>query len=284
MSFRSRLAALLASFACLYIASIAHAQSAASAELAKPVAKQVAEPPAQVMLIGLWHFDNPGLDAVKFKSIDVMRPAEQAYLEGLAVRLARFKPTRILLEYQPKDDERFNARLADWQAGKFKLEVNEIYQIGFRLAKAAGLKSVQGFDVRDVPGDESAWADIMKDPAHAQKLGAMIEELSRIMNQAHSTLDTRGLLLRNNSEEEDRLNKSFYLWLSSIGTPAKPYLGADLATQWWQRNFRMYHHIQKAAQPGERVVVIAGQGHTAVMRDFLRADRERIEVKPNGYF
>jgi len=33
-------------------------------------------PPARVMLIGLFHFDNPGLDAVKFTPIDVMQPKQ----------------------------------------------------------------------------------------------------------------------------------------------------------------------------------------------------------------
>lgn len=278
MQFRTLLATALLGLAGI---TTAIAQTAPSASVATPPA----QPPAQVMLIGLWHFDNPGLDAVRFKPIDVMRPAEQAYLEGLAVRLARFKPTRILLEYQPKDDARFNARFAEWQAGKGTLGVNEIYQIGFRLAKAAGVKAVTGFDVREVPGgDETGWVELMKDPANAAAMNRMIEHMSGALKTAHSTLDLRSLLLRNNSEEEDRLNKSFYMWLSSAGTADKPYLGADLAAHWWQRNFRMYHLIQQAAQPGERVVVIAGQGHTAVMRDFLRADRERIEVKPNGYF
>ncbi len=248
-------------------------------------APKAAVPPAEVMLIGLWHFDNPGLDAVKFKPIDITGPQEQRYLEGLALRLARFKPTKVLLEFEPKDEARFNARFADWQAGKFPLAANEIYQIGFRLAKAAGLKSLHGFDVREVPGaDDKDWERLLKDPAHAKTFGTLVEEMGESLRMAHRTLGLRALLLRNNSDAEDRLNKSFYTWLSSTRSAEKPFLGADLAAQWWQRNFRMYHLIQQAAQPGERVVVIAGQGHTAVMRDFLFADPQRVYARPDEYF
>ncbi|MBL8521689.1 MAG: hypothetical protein JNK75_13620 [Betaproteobacteria bacterium] len=125
---------------------------------------------------------------------------------------------------------------------------------------------------------------LLADPVHAKAFGALVAEASETLKRAHSTQDLRALLRRNNSEEEDRYNKSFYAWLNSAGTAEKPFLGADLAAHWWHRNFRMYRLIQQAAQPGERVVVIAGQGHTAVMREFLRADRQRVEIKPDKYF
>ncbi|MBL8516016.1 MAG: hypothetical protein JNM76_03510 [Betaproteobacteria bacterium] len=262
-------------FALLLITQPASAQTASSA--ATPA-------PAKVMLIGLWHFDNPGLGAVKFKSVDVMTPTEQAYLEGLAKRIAGFKPTRILLEYPVDRNEVMNQRYQDWLADKFELRVNEIYQLGFRIAKEAGLKRVEGFDVRDVKGDDSIWSHLMQDPVLSKEFAGMIADMSKRLNQMHQTMSVKALLKRNNHPDEDRENKSFYLWLNPVGADAAPHMGSNAATQWWQRNFRMYALVQKAAQPGERVVVIAGQGHTAVMRDFLRADLKRLEEHPDTYF
>ncbi|MBL8519599.1 MAG: hypothetical protein JNK75_02920, partial [Betaproteobacteria bacterium] len=193
MSVLQYAAALLACLSCL-AGEPARAHDKADAP-------QHAPPAAEVMFLGLWHFDNPGLDAVKFKPIDITGPAEQTYLEGLAQRLARFKPTRVLLEFQPKDEARFNARYADWQAGKVPLGVNEIYQIGFRLAKAAGLQSLHGFDVREVPGaDDKGWQVLLADPVHAKAFGALVAEASETLKRAHSTQDLRALLRRNNSE------------------------------------------------------------------------------------
>lgn len=251
-----------------------------------PVAAEAptAPPPAKVMLIGLWHFDNPGLDAVKYTPIDVMKPAEQAYLVALAKRIAGFKPTRILLEYPAASDAVMNQRYQDWLAGKFELRVNEIYQLGFRIAKEAGLKRVDGFDVRDVKGDDSIWPHLMQDPTLSKEFNDMIADMSKRLTHLHKTLGLKELLKRNNHPDEDRENKSFYLWLNPIGTDVTPHMGSNASTQWWQRNFRMYALVQKAAQPGERVVVIAGQGHTAVMRDFLRADMKRVEEHPDAYF
>jgi hypothetical protein len=240
--------------------------------------------PARVMLIGLWHFDNPGLDAVKVKPIDVMRPAEQKYLQDLTVQLAAFKPTRVLLEYPTSSDAVMNQRYQDFVAGKFELKVNEIYQLGFRIAKAAGLNRVEGMDVRGGPSDDALWKHLMQDPALSAEFKDMIAAMSVNQQKQHDTLSLRELLLLHNEERFDRDNQSFYLWLNTIGTDSAPYLGADAAAHWWQRNFRMYAHIQRAAQPGGRVLVIAGQGHTAVMRDLLKSDLRRQEERPDRYF
>ena len=52
-------------------------------------------------------------------------------------------------------------------------------------------------------------------------------------------------------------------------------VGADAAASWWHRNFRMYANIQKAAALGDRVLVVAGQGHTAILKELLAADDQR---------
>ena len=54
--------------------------------------------PAKVMLVGMFHFANPGRDMVKSRVINVMAPPNQAYLDGLAARLATFRPTDVLIQ------------------------------------------------------------------------------------------------------------------------------------------------------------------------------------------
>ena len=98
------------------------------------------------MLLGTFHFDNPGLDAVKYTPIDVMQPEQQAYVVALSERLARFAPTKVLLEYADDADEKINRRYRDYLAGKFELPRNEVYQVGFRVAKLMGHTRVYGFD------------------------------------------------------------------------------------------------------------------------------------------
>ena len=91
--------------------------------------------PGKVMFLGLFHFDNPGFDAVKYTPIDVMQAREQTYLVALSKRIARFAPTKILLEYRADKDAVMNERYANFLAGKFEIPKHEIYQIVFRVDK-----------------------------------------------------------------------------------------------------------------------------------------------------
>ena len=51
-----------------------------------------------MMLIGTFHFKDPGKDSVKVEDIDIFAEESQQYIEAFSKSLAAFKPTRILLE------------------------------------------------------------------------------------------------------------------------------------------------------------------------------------------
>lgn len=239
--------------------------------------------PAQVMLLGLFHFDNPGLDAVKYKPRDVTQPAEQAYLVALSERLARFAPTKVLLEYPATSDAVINRRYAEYVAGRFELPLNEIYQLGFRVAKLAGHGRVHGIDVEAPPFQAQLWSTLSKEPTFETKLTQRIASESARLEAAHRTMTLKQILAASNTPAEDRRNKGFYMLLNPVAAESRLFHGADAAANWWHRNLRMYALIQAHAKPGERVLVIAGSGHTAILRDLLRADAERVEEDVQPY-
>lgn len=248
----------------------------ASQAFAEP-AEAPGKAPARVMLLGLFHFDNPGLDAVKYTPRDVMQPDEQKYLAALSARLARFAPTKVLLEYPAARDEVINARYADYVAGRYELPRNEIYQLGFRVAKLAGLRAVHGFDTDAPPFKAALWDYLSTQPALEKRLDDMIAAESALQQRDHRTLGLKQILAKSNSPREDLHNKGFYMALNDVAASNGLFHGADASANWWHRNLRMYALVQMHAQPGERVLVIAGSGHTAILRDFLRADGDRVE-------
>ena len=252
--------------------------SAAMAEEGPPTAAAPDAPPARVMLLGLFHFDNPGLDAVRYEPIDVMQPVSQAYLADLAKRIAAFAPTQVLLEYPEQSDAAINRRYAEYLAGQYELGRNEIYQLGFRIAKLAGHSRVNGFDRAAPAFDDPLWAWLETgDPATNAKVMSLIDSLSARLQHEHQTLTLRQILAKENTPESELENKGFYMLLNPVGADRERYYGADSTANWWHRNLRMYAVIQTRATPRERLVVIAGAGHTAILRDLLRADSERLE-------
>ena len=239
--------------------------------------------PAEVMLFGVFHFSNPGLDVVKTEQIDVMTPDNQAYLEGLARRISEYNPTRILLEFEPSRAAEMQARYRAYLDGSFELTANENYQLGFRIAALSAAETVHGFDDRSVEWDFGSLMAYMeaRDPETMVLVGARIKEVTSRMTEAHRTMTLKELLLMGNTAADERENRGIYVMTNHVGD-AENYIGADLAAAWWHRNFRMYANIQRHAQPGERVLVIAGSGHTAILSQLLADDvaREAVDAIP----
>ena len=234
----------------------------------------LAEKPAQVMLFGTFHFQDAGLDVVKSEDVNVMAEAPQLYLQELAERLAAWGPTEVLLEYDPAEDEMINQRYQDYLDGKFQLPANEIYQLGFRVARLAGLKRVHSFDNRDIEWQAQAMFDYAKahDSPEMNTFNEIIEAFTAEDTQARASLPLGDLLKRANDPQQDRLNMDLYIATNSIGA-GDGFVGADAAASWWQRNFRMYAKVQKLAGPGKRTLVLGGAGHIAILRQFLGIDR-----------
>lgn len=236
---------------------------------------------AQVMLFGVFHFANPGLDVVKTDTINVMSEESQKYLEELSIRLREFQPTVVLLEFKPANESMMQERYEQYLDGEYELPANEIYQLGFRIAKLSGVEKIASFDEATIGWQAQPLFDYLpeNDPDSERAVEQAIESITAEHQQAQNTLSLGQLLGRTNDPDQDRRNKSFYLLTNHVGT-SDNFVGADAAASWWHRNFRMYAKIQRHATPGQRVLVIGGQGHTAVLREFLEIDADRDSIDP----
>jgi len=242
------------------------------------------DPPAEVMLFGVFHFANPGHDVVKTDQLNVMTPENQTYLDELASRIAAFHPTVILLEFDPADEASMQERYRQFLDGRYEPGSNEIYQLGFRIGKRAGVATVHSFDERSVGWEAEGLFEYMPehDPDAQARMNALIEEVTAGQSEAHATKTLAELLLLSNDPEQDGLNKYMYVITNPVGA-GDNFVGADAAASWWRRNFRMYANIQKYATTGERVIAIGGQGHTAILKDLLALDRDRVAVDVRPY-
>lgn len=269
MSRRLPYAALLLSMAALPTDASAH---------------EPAPEPAKVMMMGVFHFGNPGRDMVKSEVIDVMTDENQAYLTDLAKRLAAFRPTDVLVECLPSAQARQDVAFDAYRDGTHTLTVNEVQQIGFRVAKAAGLDRVTCFDEGTVHWNAGPLFEYIgaHEPDRKVALDALFGSLSARETREQTTLSLPQLLRLTNDPERDRENKDLYIGTNAIDAGGG-FAGADASASWWHRNFRMYANVQHAAAPGRRVLVVAGAGHTAILKDLLAIDGEREAEDMTGY-
>jgi hypothetical protein len=236
----------------------------------------VAPPPAaraEVLVLGVYHMANPGRDIVNMQADDVLSPRRQAEIAQVVAALARFHPTKIAVEAEVGDD-RITTRYADYLAGRHELTRNEVEQLGFRLAKELGHKTVYPVDVQaEFPYQRIV--DYAKATGRSNELEALMGELAGMVRAqgeylaSHTVLET---LLFMNADAKVAEDVGFYYRQAHFGEPGD-WAGADLVSAWFQRNMRIYSDVvQLMDSPGERVLVIYGAGHLGWLRHDFASD------------
>src|SRR5438874_9186939 len=237
-----------------------------------PAASQQSPAPAraEVLVLGVYHMANPGHDIFNMQADDVLAPKRQSEIAQLIEVLKRFHPTKIAIEADLGDD-RIAQRYTDYLAGKHELTRNEVEQIGFRLAKELGHKTVYPADA----DGEFPWQHLVnyaKASGRSKELdaissgwGDMVKAQGDYLN-SHTVLET---LLFMNSDERVTRDVGLYYRAAQLGEPYD-WAGADLVSDWFRRNMRIYGNISHLVDsPNERVLVIFGSGHLGwLQRDF----------------
>lgn len=246
------------------------------------VAQDATLPRAQVMVLGTYHMDNPGLDYANPTVDDVLAPRRQAEIEAVVRALAEFRPTRIAIEATPSRDSLHAARYRAYRAGNYRLGRNEIDQIGYRLAAMLGHERVYPVDYAldmDV-GGTLQWAAQNGQGALAQRMGSTVQAIVAEMNARIASQSVGGILADANSARADSLH-GLYLVMATVGRDTV-YRGADEVAKWYARNLHIFANIARVAQPGERVLVIMGSGHRPLLRQFVAgsADLELAPTEP----
>jgi hypothetical protein len=245
--------------------------STAAAAPPMPTLDPPPKPWPQVMVVGTVHFDNPGLDAVMSALDDVLSPKRQREIAALVDALARFRPTKIAVEREPRRAEALNARYRAWCAGTDTLTRNEIDQLGFRLAQRFGHDRLHAID-HDLPLDIGAalsWAAQNGQPDQVAAFGAFVKRLEAWSSQVYATETITGIVAAQNDDARADDGVALYQLMSRIGRDSV-YVGADVAADWYERNLRMYANLLRIVEPNDRVLVLVGGGHRPLLRQMLR--------------
>ncbi len=216
----------------------------------------------EILILGTYHMANPGRDIHNMHADDVLAPKRQQEIAQLIDVLKKFQPTKVAIETNV-GSERVTQQYSDYVAGKYPLSTNETNQIGYRLAKEMGHKTIYPVDEEgDFPwGRVVNWTkangQYEKFAAADEITDKQIAEESEFL-QKHTILEMYEYL---NSDSMSARGVAFYYSLVPYGDPGD-YAGPDLLAAWYQRNIRIYHNIVKLIDsPNDKILVIYGAGH-----------------------
>jgi hypothetical protein len=234
-----------------------------------------APPQAELMVLGMPHFGNPGRDIANTKVEDVLTPARQREIADLVDRLAAFRPTHVAVEWE--DQAKLDKRYADYRAGRLQLDRDEDDQIGLRLAAKLGLPRVDAVDwSKDAPGKDEDYDFPGWLKAHGrgaewdafQKATQEEADADGAFERCHPIADWVRHL--NDPAGSEKMSRPYFT-IATFGDDAQNP-GAAWVGTWYARNLRIYYNLLRVGgAPGERTIAIFGAGHGPM----LRADAEQ---------
>lgn len=238
---------------------ISHSQSASS-----PTKK------TKVILLGVFHFNNPGLDLAKYKDTDILSAKSQKEIQFIVDAIAKLKPTKVFLEgntnYQPKMDSLF----AKFLNGKLLSDKDETVQIGFRLMKQLNINKSYCVDAAgDLPADSLIKTWQMS--GQQNYFEEFMSEIKKVEKEDSKNIEAGVSIVdrvrQMNTPEYRKKDLSMYSsgMMMKAGKPEN-FIGADVATAWYQRNIRIYSNVVRELSGDEECIFIMfGASHIPII-------------------
>ena len=263
------------------------ALTACAHEEAAPAPEPVAESPApvQVMVLGVYHFDNPGLDLNNIETDNVLSQARQRELAALADALLTFEPTAVAVERSappPYDDPDY----ADFTRQALAEESSEDAQIGYRVASLAGLDTVYAINEQPSDGEPDYFpygpvAQFAEETGRAGELEA-IADISGLIAEFETLQKTHSIPYLLKLHNTGFIPNDFYWDIIKFGE-GETQPGAELAAYWFMRNARIFNKLVQVTEPGDRIIVVFGAGHGAWLRELVTRTHGYELVDPVPY-
>ena len=229
--------------------------------------------PIPVLFIGSYHMHNPGADEFNLEADDVLVQKRQDEIQEVVDLLKQFNPTKIAIEAS-RDDSLTLARYSAYKNDKQELGKSEREQIGFRLAKLLNHKNIYPIDVKMQLNSSNLSNLVESDP---QQFGPYLSSLDIVGNGAMDILGKwlsngtiRDVLYKMNDPKFEKLAHELYFRSFLPVIKDDNYAGPDMVTTWYQRNLRIFSNLHQISSPGDRILVIYGQGHIPLLKQFTQ--------------
>ena len=242
-----------------------------------------AQEPAQILVLGTYHFANPGLDVVQVEVADVLSDTRQAEILEIVDALHRFEPTKVAVEHEPETTGRIDSLYQAYRAGEHAPSRNETEQVGYRLAAMGGHPHVYPVD----HAGEFPFGAVMEyaqahDPDFLVMVGEERAKMEDESNRQQREYTVGEILRFANDPDSLAASHGMYMRFARVGA-GDTYVGAELLAKWYERNIHIFTNLQALAEPGDRILLIIGSGHAPILRELIEYDPALQLVDPLDY-
>ena len=233
----------------------------------------------KVLLVGTFHFGYPGLDSHKTADaykVDINSPKRQKEVEALVDYIAKYKPTKILVEAGANTGYLMH-KFRDWKLGKQELRKREVDQIGFRLLDRFQLDTLYGIDAWSLSrhlmtSSDSTFAKPIMDRIYQEypdslydsKFSEKYWEWYDLQDKRCVDMELLPYFQETNSQYHINRMHGHYI----LSDKTTNYNSMDgLAINWYSRNLRIFKNIQMIeTDDTDRIMILIGSGHVPILQ------------------
>ncbi|HEX9826683.1 MAG TPA: DUF5694 domain-containing protein [Flavobacteriaceae bacterium] len=236
---------------------------------------------AKVLVVGTFHFDYPGLDAHKTSDddkIDVLKEHKKSEVTELVNYIKKFKPNKIAIEAYGN----WNAteKLKQYKTGGFRDQRDERFQIAMRIANELELDTLYSIDSgsmsEDLEAIDSSYTNALFKDFDFQSNDPYNQHVFNWIGEEEKLIPKINLLdyfKHINSKASHQYGYGAYL----VGDfKLDNERGPDILSVWWyNRNLRIFRKLQQITEnTSDRILLVFGNGHAAILRQLLEASPE----------
>lgn len=246
----------------------------------KPASEFYPKERAQVLVVGTFHFNYPGLDELKTEEsdkIDVLKEPKKSEVTELVEYIKKFKPTKIAIEAKPQYSNTWNERLREYKKGEHRNERGERYQLAMRIATDFNIDTLYTVDATALSSDlwqkDSLFYKSLTNKINRELEDPYWEIAKQYFDYREKQMkQTKILDVIKYMNTRDGHNTNFGLYLTGSFATGEGQ-GADNFSMWWyNRNARIFANIVNITEsPKDRILIIFGNGHAAILRQFFEA-------------
>ena len=242
----------------------------------------------KVVVVGTYHMGPTGDFVKNVNGEDILHPNKQKEINELIDRLKTFKPTKVAVEIEKKENDALNTDYQGYLNSSFTLSINEVHQIAFRLAKAMNHKEIFAIDWMENIGqrhfgDVMEWAEIQQPDIHR----LLMEDYLPLVQPNFFTTNEDTSILDKFKELNDpkyvKVTHEFYMHVARLADGGN-YVGIDWLRWWYQRNLITYSNLTKLVEDkNDRIFLLIGSSHVYLVNQFLRESNMFDVENANDY-
>ncbi|MBH0164902.1 hypothetical protein IHV12_08230 [Fictibacillus sp. 7GRE50] len=235
-----------------------------------------------IMIVGTFHMRyTPDLQRMDFD--DLLADSRQQEIHKVVKKLKKFKPSKVALEVVKSEEDKLNHEFHQYREGELKLEVDEVHQLGFRIASDLHHEKVHAVDWMDTIGNRGLgqvfeWAE-KNQPEYFRYINENYRSNHELSIGKKSVYD---IIRSQNHESFIEKQHEMYMAIARIGSNEE-YIGIDWIRWWYQRNLILYYNLTQITSTSDRTLLIIGAAHVHLVTQFLKESNSFSVVNPLDY-